>query len=61
VAALTARGFLPNERPVRTGYLVPGVCVTARCVLVVFHDPLNRTALVQVDLGVERVLGIHQW
>ncbi|MCI0583629.1 MAG: hypothetical protein L0227_12210 [Chloroflexi bacterium] len=61
VAGLTARGFQPDPRPVRTGSLVPSGCVTARCVLVVFHESSSRrSAFVEVDLGAEQVVGTYE-
>jgi hypothetical protein len=61
VAGLTARGFKPIERPVRTGFIIPAVCVTARCVLVILSESSSdRSAVVQVDLGAERVVGSRE-
>ena len=61
VVGLTSRGFEPDPQPVRVGSLVPSGCVTARCVLVVFHESSSRkSAFVEVDLGVEQVVGTYE-
>jgi hypothetical protein len=60
-AALIERGYEPIERPVRVGGIEGAACVTARCVLVILHSrTVNRSALLQVDLGVSQVVGVFE-
>ena len=61
VSGLVDRGYEPVERPVRVGGFSDAKCETARCVIVVLWESrANRTALIQVDLGVLRVVGIYE-
>jgi hypothetical protein len=61
VLTLTGRGFQPAERPVRAGRVSGATCVTARCVLVVLYEPSSSSsAFIQVDLGIEKVVGTYE-
>ena len=60
VTALIRRGYALIDRPVRVGGIGGDrICVTFRCVVVIVHSKaVDRMAMIQVDLGVRRVVGI---
>ncbi|MCI0583118.1 MAG: hypothetical protein L0227_09555 [Chloroflexi bacterium] len=61
VQAIVDRGYEPIVRPVRVGGIGGAQCVTARCVLVILHsETLNRSAVIQVDLGARLVVGLFE-
>ena len=60
VTALIRRGYALIDRPVRVGFIGGDrICVTNRCVaVIVYSKAVERMAMIQVDLGVRRVVGI---